>query len=185
MRLAVGASRLASLDAPLSTRDESGDGGLADTLLPDILTFDTAKSDAGLYILFEFPTRRDYDLELLWPDSSYAARSHDFNLIYSPAGVHATGGHGGEATDTSEKIVGVRTPDCGGYTVEAVNWLGEGGDMDLLSSENLTSYIYTDRPIYRPAQKVNFKLWVERAQYDNDKRDFAATPPFGASTISP
>jgi RNA polymerase sigma-B factor len=31
-RLAVGASRLASLDAPLSTRDESGDGGLAETL---------------------------------------------------------------------------------------------------------------------------------------------------------
>src|SRR5262249_57663203 len=34
---------------------------------------------------------------------------------------------------------------------------GEGGEDDVLSSENLTSYIYTDRPIYRPAQKVFFK----------------------------
>jgi RNA polymerase sigma-B factor len=31
-RLAVGASRLASLDAPIATRDEAGDGDLADTL---------------------------------------------------------------------------------------------------------------------------------------------------------
>ena len=92
---------------------------------------DTANPDAGLYVLFEFPTRRDYDLELVWPDSSYAARSHDFNLVYSPAGIHENGGHGGEATDASEKIVGVRTPDCGGYTVEAINWLGEGGEMEI------------------------------------------------------
>ena len=33
----------------------------------------------------------------------------------------------------------------------------------------------TDRPVYRPSQKVHFKLWVERAQYDNDKSDFAGT----------
>ena len=92
---------------------------------------DTANADAGLYVLFEFPSRRDYDLELLWPDSSYAARSHDFNPVYSPAGIHANEGHGGEATDASEKIVGVQTSDCGGYTVEAVNWLGEGGEMDV------------------------------------------------------
>ena len=92
---------------------------------------DTANSQAGLHILFEFPTRRDYDLELLWPDGSYAARSHDFNLVYSPAGIHENGGHAGVATDASEKIVGVLTPDCGGYTVETVNWLGEGGEMEV------------------------------------------------------
>ncbi|HWL64757.1 MAG TPA: hypothetical protein VNP73_02185, partial [Actinomycetota bacterium] len=92
---------------------------------------DSANPSAGLHVLFEFPTRRDYDLELLWPDDSYAARSHDFNLVYSPAGIHENGGHAGVATDASEHIVGVATPDCGGYTVETVNWLGEGGEMEV------------------------------------------------------
>ncbi|MFN2578301.1 MAG: alpha-2-macroglobulin [Pyrinomonadaceae bacterium] len=33
----------------------------------------------------------------------------------------------------------------------------EGGGDDVLTGEDLTSYIYTDRPIYRPAQSVFFK----------------------------
>ncbi|HEY3102452.1 MAG TPA: MG2 domain-containing protein [Pyrinomonadaceae bacterium] len=41
--------------------------------------------------------------------------------------------------------------------IESFYFSGEGGEDDLLSSEDLTSYIYTDRPIYRPAQKVFFK----------------------------
>jgi hypothetical protein len=91
---------------------------------------DTANPDAGLYVLFEFPERRDYDLEVLYPDDSYAARSHDWNTVLG-TGRGANGGHAGEATTKSEKIVGIRTPDCGGYTVEAVNWLGEGGDFTI------------------------------------------------------
>ena len=35
-------------------------------------------------------------------------------------------------------------------------------------------YAVTDRPVYRPAQKVHFKFWVRRAQYDQeDTSDFA------------
>src|SRR5712692_797074 len=41
--------------------------------------------------------------------------------------------------------------------VESFYFSGEGGEDDALSGNDLTSYIYTDRPIYRPAQKVFFK----------------------------
>jgi len=41
--------------------------------------------------------------------------------------------------------------------VESFYFGGEGGEDDVLTGEDLTSYIYTDRPIYRPAQKVFFK----------------------------
>jgi uncharacterized protein YfaS (alpha-2-macroglobulin family) len=41
--------------------------------------------------------------------------------------------------------------------VESFYFGGEGGGDDVLTGEDLTSYIYTDRPIYRPAQKVFFK----------------------------
>lgn len=34
---------------------------------------------------------------------------------------------------------------------------GYGGEDDVLTGEDVTSYIYTDRPIYRPAQSVFFK----------------------------
>src|SRR5437016_7927217 len=34
---------------------------------------------------------------------------------------------------------------------------GGGGEDDVLTGEDVTSYIYTDRPIYRPAQSVFFK----------------------------
>jgi uncharacterized protein YfaS (alpha-2-macroglobulin family) len=41
--------------------------------------------------------------------------------------------------------------------IESFYFGGEGGEDDVLSSDDLTSYIYTDRPIYRPAQRVFFK----------------------------
>ena len=112
--------------------DLTGQLGLAPSTDAFNIQVDSAAKEAGLHILFEFPMRRDYDLELFYDDGSYAARSHDFNLLYSPDPItYSNGGHAGEATDTSEKIVGVRTADCGGYTVETVNWLGEGGEFEI------------------------------------------------------
>src|SRR3954470_17002571 len=41
--------------------------------------------------------------------------------------------------------------------LESFYFGGAGGEDDVLTGEDLTSYIYTDRPIYRPAQSVFFK----------------------------
>ena len=93
---------------------------------------DSASPNTGLYVLFEFPERRDYDLEMLHLDGSYAARSHDFNPVCGVPGLScANEGVGGEAGTNYEKLVGINTTDCGGWTIEAVNWLGEGGEMTV------------------------------------------------------
>jgi uncharacterized protein YfaS (alpha-2-macroglobulin family) len=41
--------------------------------------------------------------------------------------------------------------------VDSFYFGGNGGEDDVLTGEDVTSYIYTDRPIYRPAQSVFFK----------------------------
>src|ERR1051325_5110054 len=41
--------------------------------------------------------------------------------------------------------------------LESFYFGGEGSEDDVLTGEDVTSYIYTDRPIYRPAQTVFFK----------------------------
>lgn len=90
---------------------------------------DSKAKEAGLYVLIEFPTRRDYDLNLLHTDGSYAARSRGFNtVVETPL---STTGHGGESTPSSEKLVGIKTSDCGGWTLEVANYLGEGGEFDI------------------------------------------------------
>ncbi|MFP5352516.1 MAG: hypothetical protein ACLGIB_08140 [Actinomycetota bacterium] len=98
---------------------------------------DSKAAEAGLYALVEFPARNDYDLNLLHTDGSYAARSRAFNPIIElndvpigpvfPNGLSATG-HGGESTASSEKLVGIKTSDCGGWTLDVANYLGMGGD---------------------------------------------------------
>ncbi|MFN2388038.1 MAG: hypothetical protein ABR575_00305 [Actinomycetota bacterium] len=102
------------------------------------LQVDSAAPDAGLYALIEFPARHDYDLDLLHPDGSYAARSHAWNTMIEandqpvPAfGPLPSTGHGGESTASSEKLVGIRTADCGGWTLRVGNWFGTGGDREI------------------------------------------------------
>lgn len=100
---------------------------------------DSAADSAGLYLTFEFPTRRDYDLYVRWSDGSEAASSHGFNPLAEahvgpPSPIdpsNTSGNHAGETTASSESIVGLTTPDCGGYTIETQNWLGEGGDFAI------------------------------------------------------
>jgi hypothetical protein len=98
---------------------------------------DSAAKTAGLYVTFEFDSHRDYDLFARWPDGSEAASSHGFNPLIDtqgqPEGVDQSNtatNHAGETTATSENIVGLITPDCGGYTVQFYNYFGEGGDFE-------------------------------------------------------
>ena len=123
-----------TLDMSVGDLDQTGqiDHGSKDYFNIQV---DSAAVDAGLYVLFEFPTRRDYDMNLLHTDGSYAARSRRWNTFSEttdalPFNV-STSGHGGAGTDATELLDGIRTADCGGWTVSAENWLGEGGDFTI------------------------------------------------------
>jgi uncharacterized protein YfaS (alpha-2-macroglobulin family) len=43
----------------------------------------------------------------------------------------------------------------------------------------------TDRPVYRPQQEVNFKFWIDRAQYDKDGPSEFAKQSFPVEIFSP
>ena len=123
-----------TLDASVADADLLGTHAVMPSLDDFNIQVDSAAADAGLYALFEFPSRRDYDLNLFHDDGSYAARSHGFNPIIPegrPTGFSNETGHGGESTDTSEALIGIKTADCGGWTMEVANWLGEGGEMTV------------------------------------------------------
>ncbi|MEA2486772.1 MAG: hypothetical protein QOF16_426 [Actinomycetota bacterium] len=99
---------------------------------------DSLAPNTGLYAHVDFPQRNDYDLEFQYPDQSYAARSHAFNTVNESndqalpvLGPISSTGHGGQATPTSEELVGIDTNDCGGYTVKVSNALGQGGDTTV------------------------------------------------------
>ncbi|MBA2724698.1 MAG: hypothetical protein H0U53_01805 [Actinobacteria bacterium] len=90
---------------------------------------DPAAAEAGLYLTFGFPQRRDYDLFVRHSDDSEAASSHGFNTVIETPLNNTDTNHAGESTAASENIIGLRTTDCGGYTLQVDNWMGEGGDM--------------------------------------------------------
>jgi hypothetical protein len=94
---------------------------------------DTKGDDVGVWALFQFPTHRDYDIDMFHSDGSYAARASGFNPMGFPAPVPRVfaSGHGGEYGFTYEKLLGIRTANCGGWTMEASNHLGEGGKFKI------------------------------------------------------
>ena len=100
---------------------------------------DSKAKSAGLYVTWEFQTHRDYDLWAYWPDGSGAASSHGFQPLIATDGhtvgpiepANTSSNHGGKSTATSENLVGIITPDCGGYTLDMTTYFGEGGDFEL------------------------------------------------------
>ncbi|HYI45190.1 MAG TPA: hypothetical protein VE174_06995 [Actinomycetota bacterium] len=96
---------------------------------------DSAATTVGVYALIEFEPRNDIDLNLLHPDGSYAARSRSWNTIQESTDQGpfpiSSQGYGGEGTDHSEKLVGIGTNDCGGWTLTVENYLGMGGEYEV------------------------------------------------------
>ncbi|MDQ3981692.1 MAG: hypothetical protein M3271_03315 [Actinomycetota bacterium] len=125
--------------APISLEAEFDEGIAGGAQHANVnVQVDSANPSAGLYVTFEFQPYRDYDLWAYFDDGTGAASSHGFQPLIATQGQPAqadqsntASNHAGESTATSENIVGLITPDCGGYTIDAANYFGEGGDFEL------------------------------------------------------
>ncbi|MGI9457365.1 MAG: MG2 domain-containing protein, partial [Aeoliella sp.] len=51
--------------------------------------------------------------------------------------------------------------------------------------ESVQTFAITDRPVYRPGQKVNYKLWIERAKYDGPEESEFAHKAFQIEIFDP
>ena len=75
-------------------------------------------------------------------------------------------------------IITARTDDGRFAFIGFTNvWNGQGYDAEYNQTK---VYAITDRPVYRPQQKVKFKFWVRHAQYDQED-----TSSFAGRTTSP
>ncbi len=65
------------------------------------------------------------------------------------------------------------TGDAGRLAYLGFHGVWRGAQYDQQYNE-VKAFVITDRPVYRPKQTVNFKVWVRRAQYDQaDGSQFA------------
>ena len=93
------------------------------------LQVDSEGNEAGLYIRYEFPVYEDHDLYVNYADGSEAAHVGGFNA--APVSIFDGTGAGGHSEQGAEQIDGLRTADCGGYTIDFSNYLGEGGEYTV------------------------------------------------------
>lgn len=127
----------APLTFPISLDAEFSEGIAGDPPAANVnVQVDSAAATSGLYVTFEFDPFRDYDLWAYFAEGSGAASSHGFQPLIltqgTPADLSNTeSNHAGESHEDSENLIGVITPDCAGYTVQATNYFGEGGDFEL------------------------------------------------------
>lgn len=92
---------------------------------------DTANPSAGLYVRVDFSDHHDYDLYLNNAAGDTAATSGDFNV--APGEGLGSGSPEGawEAGTSYESVLGINTPDCGGYTTRIVSFLTTGGNITV------------------------------------------------------
>jgi len=88
-----------------------------------------------------------------------------------------------EQPNNYQWIVTARTPSGRlaylGYTGV---WYGRMYDAEYNATK---TYTITDRPVYRPAQPVHYKLWVRHARYDQDDVSDFANRPFTLEIRNP
>ena len=80
-----------------------------------------------------------------------------------------------QADQRHQWLVTARTPGRGlAFLGFDRIWFGSRHDAEYNATK---VYTVTDRPVYRPSQKVQFKFWLRHAQYDQaDKSQFANRP---------
>jgi hypothetical protein len=120
--------------SPLQHSFQQGPGDTINTSsVPLNIQIDSlATSDLGLYIRYEFPDLEDHDLYVLYPSGNEAALVAGFNPTpFGPFdgtgtffGDPPTGGH---SEVGAEQLDGLRTINCQGWTLDLVDFLGEGG----------------------------------------------------------
>jgi hypothetical protein len=96
---------------------------------------DSKAAEAGLFVRLESPVTDDPDLYVYWDNRKEAASAGGFNqALFAgplPQGLLSGTGNGGHSGFGFEQIDGLRTSKCGGWTLDLVNWLGQGGTYKL------------------------------------------------------
>ena len=110
--------------------DPAADGEPADTAHRYVnIQVDTAAAESGLYARFEFLEPEDYDIYLNNAAGEYQAQAAGYNP--APVGPLDGTGHGGHSEVGAEQLDGIKTPDCGGYTLDLKSYATPGGDKTL------------------------------------------------------
>lgn len=90
-----------------------------------------SSSQTGLWALLEFEERRDYDLILFDRKGNEIASSRGFNVAHEEAPMLSAESQGGESTNTSETLTGIRSSRCAGYTLNVSSAAADGGEVSL------------------------------------------------------
>lgn len=91
---------------------------------------DPKAKETGLYVSLASPVPDDNDLYLLHSTGTEAAHAAGFHGG-GPVPVYDSNTAGGHTGPDAEFLDGIRTADCGGYTVHAVGANSRGGDVAL------------------------------------------------------
>ncbi len=88
------------------------------------LQVDSAASSTGLYVMIEFQPTWDYDLWLR--DASHVPVEYSAGFL-----VETFGSDRAQSDLGSESVQGVPVADCAGFTVDAANAAGPGGEITV------------------------------------------------------